>query len=211
MNLFEIFINAFITLTVIVDPVGTAAVFCAMTVGYDAVKFRKTTFRAVTIAFTILLVFAFFGSVFLKKLGISLPAFRIAGGILLFVTAFRMLFGQPQPESLHKDDNRYEEHDIAVFPIAIPLLAGPGCMTAIILLMSRADGPLQSTAVVGALVATHLLALGCLLAAAHIQKVLGSGGVNILARVMGVILAAMSVQFVTDGLRGMHVIAEATG
>jgi len=142
----------------------------------------------------------------LQRLGISLPAFRIAGGILLFVTAFRMLFGHPQPESVKKNKSAYQDHDIAVFPIAIPLLAGPGCMTAIILLMSRAETSVDHITVLAALVATHLTALVCLLVASPIQKLLGSGGVNILARVMGVILAAMSVQFVTDGLRGMHVI-----
>ena len=204
--LIDIFVNAFITLTVIVDPVGTAAVFCAMTVGYSRKQFRKTAFRAASIAFGLLLFFGFFGSVVLQRLGISLPAFRIAGGILLFVTAFRMLFGHPQPESVKKNKSAYQDHDIAVFPIAIPLLAGPGCMTAIILLMSRAETSVDHITVLAALVATHLTALVCLLVASPIQKLLGSGGVNILARVMGVILAAMSVQFVTDGLRGMHVI-----
>lgn len=203
MPYFEIFLNAFITLTVIVDPVGTAAVFCGMTAKFENKKFRQTAFRATSIAFGLLLFFGLFGSALLEKLGITLPAFRIAGGILLFVTAFRMLFGQPQPESVKNDSNNYEEHDIAVFPIAIPLLAGPGCMTAIILLMSRARDISEQATVLGALMATHLVALLCLLVAAPIQRLLGSGGVNILARVMGVILAAMSVQFVADGLRGM--------
>ena len=206
-SLLEIFINAFITLTVIIDPIGTAAVFCAMTAQFNEKQFRKTAIRAATIAFCLLLFFGLFGSALLEKLGISLPAFRIAGGILLFVTAFRMLFGHPQPESVKQDKNTYEDHDIAVFPIAIPLLAGPGCMTAIILLMSRTHDTIESLTVLGALIATHVVALSCLLVASPIQKMLGSGGVNILARVMGVILAAMSVQFVTDGLRGMHVIA----
>ena len=205
-TLIEIFANGFITLSVIVDPVGTAAVFCAMTAHYGKKQFRKTAFRAATIAFSLLLFFGLFGSALLEKLGISLPAFRIAGGMLLFVTASRMLFGQPSPDSVSPDTQEFKNHDIAVFPIAIPLLAGPGCMTAIILLMSRAHDPIQRLTVLGALVATHLTALGCLLAAGPIQKLLGSGGTNILARVMGVILAAMSVQFVADGLRGMHVI-----
>ena len=207
MTLFEIFLNAFITLIVIVDPVGTAAVFCGMTAAYDKNKSRKTAFRAVVIASSLLVFFGLFGSGLLEKLGISLPAFRIAGGVLLFVSAFRMLFGQPQPESVQKDSNNYQEHDIAVFPIAIPLLAGPGCMTAIILLMSRAQDINGQGMVLLALFAVHLVALLSLLAATPIQKLLGSGGVNILARVMGVILAAMSVQFIADGLRGMHVIA----
>ncbi len=207
MSLLEIFLNAFITLTVIVDPVGTAAVFCAMTGNYPLQQQRKTAIRAAMIAFGLLLFFGLFGSALLEKLGISLPAFRIAGGILLFVTAFRMLFGNPQPESVKKDKIDYEDHDIAVFPIAIPLLAGPGCMTAIILLMSRAHDLTEHFTVLAALIATHAVALLCLLASTPIQRLLGSGGVNILARVMGVILAAMSVQFVADGLRGMHVIA----
>ena len=206
-SLTEFFVNAFITLIVIVDPIGTAAVFCAMTARYSKLQSRKTAFRAASIAFCLLVFFGFFGSVLLEKLGISLPAFRIAGGILLFASAFRMLFGQPSTDTVDPDTNAFKDHDIAVFPIAIPLLAGPGCMTAIILLMSRAHDPMEGITVLGALVAVHTVALTCLLLSSRIQKVLGSGGVNILARVMGVILAAMSVQFVTDGLRGMHVIA----
>jgi len=206
MSLIEIFLNAFITLSVIVDPVGTAAVFCGMTSQFDEARLRKTAIRAALIAFSVLFFFGLFGSTVLEKLGISLPAFRIAGGILLFVTAFRMLFGNPSPESVKTNVEPSPEHDIAVFPIAIPLLAGPGCMTAIILLMSRAQTLPESLTVLGALVATHVAALLCLLASAPIQRLLGSGGVNILARIMGVILAAMSVQFVEDGLRGMHVI-----
>jgi multiple antibiotic resistance protein len=202
----EIFVNAFITLAVIIDPIGTAAVFCVMTAHYDQPRFRKTALRAAAIAFGLLLFFALFGSILLQKLGISLPAFRIAGGILLFVTAFRMLFGQPQPESIKDEKSSFDKNDIAVFPIAIPLLAGPGCMTAIILLMSRTHDATENIAVLAALVTVHVVALSCLLAASPIQKWLGDGGVNILARVMGVILAAMSVQFVVDGLRGMSVL-----
>src|SRR5580704_947599 len=123
-TLIEIFANAFITLSVIVDPVGTAAVFCAMTANYSKKHFRKTAYRAATIAFTLLLFFGLFGSMLQEKLGISLPAFRIAGGMLLFVTASRMLFGQPSPDSVSPDTDEFKDHDIAVFPIAIPLLAG---------------------------------------------------------------------------------------
>jgi multiple antibiotic resistance protein len=206
-SLFEVYINAFITLTVIVDPIGTAAVFCAMTAGYGERRFKDTAVRAAGIAFCLLLFFGLFGNALLTKLGITLPAFRIAGGILLFVTAFRMLFGHPQTESERKNKDRYQDHDIAVFPIAIPLLAGPGCMTAIILLISRAQSTAQAGAVLVALISVHAFALLCLISAAPIQRWLGAGGVNILARVMGVILAAMSVQFVGDGLHGMHIIA----
>jgi multiple antibiotic resistance protein len=202
-ELFAVFINAFITLTVIVDPIGTAAVFCSMTPRFGKEKSQKTALRAVLIALNILLFFGLCGSSLLTELGITLPAFRIAGGILLFVTAFRMLFGHPQAESVRKNSAAHQEHDIAVFPLAIPLLAGPGCMTAIILLMTHAQSGVEQLTVLGALAVTHVVALICLLLAAPIQKLLGSGGVNILARVMGVILAAMSVQFVADGLHGM--------
>ena len=201
--LVEVFLNSFITLTVIVDPLGTAAVFCALTANYTTPKLRATALRATIIAFCLLLFFGVLGNVLLQRLGISLPAFRIAGGLLLFISAFRMLFGHS-----HAEDGAgvQSDNDIAVFPIAIPLLAGPGCMTAIILLMSRAHDMAGHMTVLGGLAVTHVVALLCLLCAAPIRKALGAGGINILARVMGIILAAMSVQFVADGLRGMQVI-----
>lgn len=200
----EIFLHAFITLLVIIEPLSTATVFCSLTASFERQQFRATAFRATIIAFCILLFFGLFGSAVLEKLGVTLPAFHIAGGLLLFVIAFRMLFNEPQPKSVKENPENFHDHDIAVFPIAIPLLAGPGCMTAIILLMSREHNFAVNAIVFGALAAACVASLGCLLMATSIQRMLGNGGVSILTRVMGVVLAAMSVQFVADGLKGMH-------
>jgi multiple antibiotic resistance protein len=202
--LLSIYLNAFFTLVVIVDPVGTAAAFIAMAGGRDRSFMRVTAYRAVTIALLLLLFFGLCGEVLLRHLGITLPAFRIAGGLLLFVTASRMIFGQNESEEVQKDKDEFQKRDIAVFPLAIPLLAGPGCMTAIILLMSKAQGVIEGGIVILALLTTHIVALACLLLAHPIQRLLGSSGTNIVARVMGIILAAMSVQFVADGLHGMQ-------
>ena len=204
--LLEIFLNAFITLLVITDPLGTAAVFTSLVVGQDGAKIKAMAVKATLIAFFLLVFFSFLGAPLLTQLGISIPAFRIAGGLLLFVTAFRMLFGDHDPQSLKGEDGSYgDRSDIAVFPIAIPLLSGPGCLTAVILLASKAqDQTGGQAALIAAMVAVSVVTLACLMGAGAVQRFVGKSGLNILARVMGVVLAAMSVQFIADGIRGMN-------
>jgi multiple antibiotic resistance protein len=208
MSLYELFLSSFITLFVIADPLGTAAVFTGLTAGYDRHHIWVTATKAVLVAFGLLVFFALLGSPLLAKLDISIPAFRIAGGLLLFVTAFRMIFGQHEPEAIEKNRGAYiDQSDIAVFPLAIPLMSGPGCMTAVILLVQKTEASWQVVTILGAILAVHIISFVCLLGASSIQRIIGSSGTNILARVMGVILAAMSIQFISDGLRGMHFLA----
>lgn len=198
----ELFISAFIALFVITDPLGTAAVFVGMTANYDRQQTHHVAVKAVIVAFCILLFFGVFGEILFHKLGISISSFRIAGGILLFVTAFRMLFGHNEPQSVDRHKKMYADHpDIAVFPLAIPLLSGPGCITATILSFSRTQNLLDWLVVFLAILSVSAISLACLLAATPIQRVIGKSGTNVLARVMGVILAALSVQFILDGLK----------
>ncbi len=206
ITLIDIFINAFITLLVIANPLAAAAVFTGLMAGYDSNRIKKTSYRAVFVSFGLLVFFALLGEPLLDSLGISIPAFRIAGGMLLFVTAFRMLFGHHEAETLGKMPEVYNDRsDVAVFPMAIPLLAGPGCMTASILLTSKANDVSGGWfAVLVAILAVMGVSLACLLMAGPLQRLIGYSGTNILVRVMGVVLAAMSVQFIADGLRGMN-------
>ena len=198
----ELFISAFITLFVITDPLGTAAVFIGMTERYTKQQSHHTALKAVVVAFAILLLFGLFGEALFQKLGISISSFRIAGGLLVFFTAFRMLFGHNEPQSIDANKGEYVDHtDIAIFPLAIPLLSGPGCITAIILLFSRTQNLADWFVVLAAILAVSAISLACLLAATPIQRVIGKSVTNILARVMGVILSAMSVQFILDGLK----------
>lgn len=197
----EIFLATFISLFVIVDPLGTAAVFSALTRKIsDKVQLRKIAIQAVFIATVLLLFFGFFGQYLLYKMGISLDAFRIAGGLLIFVTAFRMIMGFHQSDSIDSKESCYKDlSNIAVFPLAIPLLAGPGCMTAVILNMNNAPDFESKLIIVLAIVVVEFSALICMLFASRIIKVVGETASSILARLMGIILAALAVQFVADG------------
>lgn len=197
----EIFLACFISLFVIVDPLGTAAVFSALTrKTTDKIQLRNIALQAAFIATTLLIFFGFFGQFLLQKMGISLDAFRIAGGLLIFVTAFRMIMGFHQSDSIDSKDSCYKDiSNIAVFPLAIPLLAGPGCMTAVILNMNNAHDFESKLIIILAIVVVEISALICMLFASKIIKVVGETASSILARLMGIILAALSVQFIADG------------
>jgi len=197
------FISAFVAFFVIVDPLGTAAVFAALTGREDAKVSRGIAIRAVIIAICVMLGFAFAGEWILHHMGISLPAFKIAGGLLLFVTAFRMLMGAHDPESLNSDRSAYGDRShLAIFPLAIPMLAGPGSLTAAILHMSDAGSVSDHLAVALAIIVVEIMGLCFMLMAARIVRVMGSAGSSLLARLMGVLLAAMAVQFIADGING---------
>ncbi|QQA44969.1 MarC family protein [Pelagovum pacificum] len=193
-------ISAFTTLFVIIDPIGLTPLFVALTQGMSDRKRRSIGLRAALIAFGILLAFAFGGEALLEFVGISMPAFRIAGGVLLFLTALDMLFERRQSrrEDTAEED---ESDDPSVFPLAIPLLAGPGAIATIILLTGRAEGPGDFAAVIGVMVAVLSIAYLLFLAAGPIERVLGKTGVNVVTRLLGMLLAALSVQFILDGMR----------
>lgn len=197
--------HALVTFLVVMDPFGLAPIFAAMTANHSPQHRRQMLFTGVAVATVVLLLFAFVGNIFLQALGISLPAFRIAGGILLFLIAIDMVFARKtglSSTTRNENEEAYASEDISVFPLAIPLIAGPGAIASVMLMMSHAQGnPVQQAWILGVLLVILLLTLVLLLVSQHILKILGLTGVNVIGRVMGVILAALAVQFIIDGVR----------
>jgi multiple antibiotic resistance protein len=195
---------AFVTMLVTIDPSGLAPVFIALTMGMaDSVK-REIALRATVIAFAILAAFAFGGGALMNALGISIPAFRIAGGLLLFYVAFEMIFELRRERKREFASDAVEiDHvkDVAAFPLAIPLMSGPGSITATILLAGRASGNWQALAGLMAIVAVVMLfCYATFLLSEQIARLLGTTGNLVLSRMLGVVLAALAVQFVIDGV-----------
>lgn len=196
-------ITAFTTLFVIIDPIGLAPVFLALTQGISPAHRRRIATRACLTALCVLLAFALFGEALLNFVGISMPAFRIAGGVLLFLTALDMLFERRQ----ERREDRAEETDIlqedpSVFPMAIPLLAGPGAIATIILLTGSTDSALGFAAIIGVMVLVLLIAFALFMLASPLERALGRTGIIVVTRVFGMLLAALAVQFILDGLTG---------
>ncbi len=196
-------VSAFVTLFVVVDPVGVAVATGGLTHGLSAELRHSIAWRGVAIAAAILIVFAFGGEWLLRALGITLPALRVAGGVLLFLLSIDMAFARPSgirnptgPEQAEAN----QRNDIAVFPLAFPLLAGPGALTTVVLLMARANDAVGNAIVIAALVAVLALAMLTLYFTNRVTGVLGVTGANVVGRVSGVILAALAAQFVLDGL-----------
>ena len=200
----ELFLSAFATFFVVIDPPGCAPIFASLTAGSPASHRRTMALRSVMVASFILLVFAIFGEDLLRTLGISLDAFRIAGGIMLFLIALEMVFEKRQErrESRVEDVKAQPEHeDISIFPMAIPMIAGPGSIASAMLMMARSNGLEASLVVLGALAAVLLLTLIALLAAGPLMKLLGYKVEAMITRILGVLLAALAVQFVIDGVK----------
>ncbi len=201
----ELVFNSFVTLLVVVDPLGLAPIFAALTQGYPEKRKRDTAIRGTILGTIILFIFALAGDVLLEALGIGIPAFRIAGGVLLFLLALDMIFASPaglRSRSVREQEEISYEHDISVFPLAIPLLAGPGAITTVLLYTGGRD--LAGTAVfVGVLLGVLLITLVALLLSPRIMRLFGETGANVLSRVLGVLLAALAVQFVFDGLESI--------
>ena len=194
-------ITAFVTMFVVIDPIGLAPLFVALTQGMTARARRAIALRACGSAMLLLILFALFGEAVLGFIGISMPAFRVAGGILLFLTALDMLFERRTKRRADQSDANETEDDPSVFPLAIPLIAGPGSIASVILLTGQVPGA-EGLALVLAITA---LVLGvCLLlfiASGLIERALGRTGITVVTRLLGMLLAALSVQFVLDGLR----------
>tara|TARA_R110000782_G_scaffold182437_6_gene272725 strand:+ start:68115 stop:68732 length:618 start_codon:yes stop_codon:yes gene_type:complete len=200
----ELFISAFITLVVVIDPPGCAPIYASITTGATARQRRAMAIRAVLIAAGILLLFGLYGKQLLGTLGINLNSFRIAGGIMLFIIALEMVFEkrtQRREDRAQKIIDTPEVEDVSVFPMAMPMIAGPGSITTVMLLMARAEGIEERLVVLGAMAATLLLMLVSLLAAGPIMAVLGQKIEAVITRLLGVLLAALAVQFVIDGVR----------
>jgi len=197
-------ISALVTLFLVVDPLGLAPTFLAVTEGLPAAARRHVAVRACLIAVATLTGAAIGGDWLFKTLGISLPAFRIAGGLLLFSIASEMVFGVRIERQSKTAEQAVEEHvrHIAAFPLAVPLMAGPGAITATVLLAGRATGDLVALAVlIGVIAAVIATCLATFLTAGTIGKLLGVTGNVVLSRLLGVLLAALAVQYVIDGIR----------
>ena len=202
----DFLISAFVTLVIVLDPVGLAPTFVAITHGMPRSARRQVAIRASLIAASVLAGTALVGDKLLATVGISLPAFRIAGGLLLFSIASEMVFGVRIQRQAATAEQALEERvrNIAAFPLAIPLMAGPGAITAVVLLSGRAAG--QPTLLGGLIAVAVLVVALCLvvfLAASRIEKILGITGNVVLSRLLGVLLAALAVQFVVDGVRAV--------
>jgi len=194
---------ALVTLLVILDPPGTAALFVAMTPYHSPAQRRQQALRAVSIAFLVLVGFALGGTELLHAMGIGLPAMKVAGGLLLFLMAADMVMGRHLLRATPEEkEAAAREDDISVFPLAIPLLAGPGAMTSMVLLHEQAGGdPWRLAGVLAALVIALGVTLACLLGANLVNRLLGATGANVIGRVLGVLLAALAAQIALEGVR----------
>ena len=202
----ELFVSAFITLFVVIDPPGCAPIYAGLTKGASPAQARSMALRATAIASIILLIFALFGKQLLGALHIELDSFRIAGGLMLFFIAFDMVFEkrtQRREQRAEKIAATPEIEDVSVVPMAMPMLAGPGAIAAVMLLMNEAAGDGQKMAqVLAALAAVLIITAAALVAAGPLIRLLGDKVEAVITRLLGVLLAALAAQYVIDGLKG---------
>lgn len=199
----ELFISALVTFFVIIDPPGCAPIFASLTAGAPAAHRRAMAIRSTLVAGGILFAFALVGKAFLAALHVSLDAFRIAGGIMLFMIALDMVFEKrtERRENRAQDVIAKEHEDISVFPMGIPMIAGPGSIASAMLLTSRADGWTERSVVLAALFVTLVVTMVSLLLAGPLMKLVGYRVEAMITRILGVILAALAAQFVIDGIK----------
>jgi membrane protein, MarC family len=200
----DVLMSAFTTLLVTVDPPGLAPLFLGLTQGMTSNQRRQVAVRGSLIAFGILALFALLGAGILSALGISMGAFRIAGGLMLFAIAFEMIFERRQERKEKTTDiaiTKDHIHNLAVFPLAIPLIAGPGAISATVLIAGRLDGIAGKVSLLGVIAVVLALVLAALTIAEPLNRFLGVTGRALLTRLLGVLLAALSVQFVVDGVK----------
>ena len=194
-------ITAFVTLLVVIDPVAIAPIFLALTPGIQPKQRARIALRAVLVAGLVLAIFAFFGKAVLGFIGISMPAFRVAGGILLFLTAMDMLFERRTKRREDSSEVEIELHnDPSVFPMAIPLIAGPGAIASVILLVGEKPGGEGLVSILGITAVILLIMYIMLRLSSVLERAMGKVAINVVTRVLGMLLAALSVQFVLDGL-----------
>jgi multiple antibiotic resistance protein len=202
--LIELYISSLITFFVVIDPPGCAPIYAGLSAGASPANRRAMAIRAVLVAAAILFAFAGFGEALLKALGISLDSFRTAGGIMLFLIALEMVFEkrtERREDRAAKIAATHEVEDVSIFPMAMPMIAGPGSIASVMLLMSRNHGIDRIAVVLAALATILLLCLLALLAAGPIMRVLGAKIEAVITRLLGVLLAALAVQFVIDGIK----------
>jgi len=199
------FLVAMPAVFIVVDPFGVVPIFLAMTAGEPPEKTRETAKRACLVGCGLLVFFALFGGLVFKVFAVTLSAFRVAGGFLLLVTALDMLRGRMSQTKTSPAEEREgaQKEDIAVVPLAMPLLAGPGSIATVMVLMARGGGIVTAIPVVPSIILTFVASYYTLRAAGLVQRVLGQSGVAILQRLMGLILAALAVQFIAEGSRDL--------
>ncbi len=200
----ETLLNAFAVLIIVIDPIGVAAIFAALSRAHPVPVRRRMAITATLLAGTILLAFFIFGDALLGLLGITLPAFRIAGGVLLFLLAIDMVV--VRQSGLRSTTSREQleaeqKADVSVFPLAFPLIAGPGAITTVLLMSAQTRGVTASLGLMVIIVLVMVLTLVSLLFAAALSHRLGETGANVISRLMGLLLAALAMQFILDGLR----------
>lgn len=194
-------ITGFVTLFVIIDPIGLTPMFVALTQGMAPQRRRSIAFRAVVVAFFVLSLFTLFGEAVLGFVGISMPAFRIAGGLLLFLTALDMLFQRREKRREDQADDDDHQDDPSVFPLGIPLIAGPGAIATMILLAGQQSGYIGLMLVSGIMTTVLAIVFLLFMTASWLEKALGKTGISVVTRLLGMLLSALAVQFVLDGLR----------
>lgn len=195
---------AIVALFVIIDPIGTAVIFSALTTHEQAEKRRDIARRASIIAFIVLLVFGLAGEALLRVLGISIAALQIAGGVLLFLSAKDMVTarGELRATDQEREAARTTTEDISVFPLAIPLIAGPGAMTTMVLLHARATGDAGGIIAIELALAVLIFAtFAAMLSARHLARLMGQTGSSVVGRVLGILVAALAAQFIIEGLQ----------
>jgi multiple antibiotic resistance protein len=204
--MYELFLSAFVTLFVVIDPPGCAPIYAGLVTGASRQQAISMAVRACLIAAIILVIFALFGEQLLGALHIELNSFRLAGGIMLFVIAMDMVFEkrtQRREERAEKVKLTPEVEDVSVFPMAMPMIAGPGSIATIMLLMAKAEGTEATLTILAAMLAVVLLTLVALVAATPIMKLLGAKVEAVITRLLGVLLAALAVQYVIDGVKAV--------
>lgn len=200
----EALFNTFVVLFIVIDPLGLAPLFYALTQGGGAAYQRKMALRGTALATGMLLVFFFVGDQLLTALGIGLPAFRIAGGVLLFLLAIDMVFARQsglRSTTSREQEEAVSKQDVSVFPLAFPLIAGPGALTTVLLMSASWKEPVVFAGMLAVLLIVLGMTLASLLWASTILKFLGETGTNVISRLFGLILAALAVQYILDGLR----------
>lgn len=206
MPSYDLLFNAFVTILVTIDPPGLAPLYLAVTRGMNREQRAQVSIRASIIGFFILAMFALVGAKVLSVLGITLPAFRVAGGLLLFFIAFEMVFekrNDRKEKSAETAITKDHIRNVAAFPLAIPLIAGPGAISAIVLLSGSLPTATGQMSLIGIIFVCLLLTYLVFVLAERIDRLLGETGRSILTRLLGVILAALAVQFVADGIRAL--------
>ncbi len=202
----DLLINAFVTLFVTIDPPGLAAISLGLTVGMNTAQRRQVALRGVLIGVSVLIAFMMIGAALLNTLGITMEAFRVAGGLLLFYIAFEMVFEKRQErheKSTERAITRDDIHNVAVFPLAIPLIAGPGSISASILLAAQFSAPIERITLIGILLSIAIILYLALALADKVDHLIGDTGRIVATRLLGILLAALSVQYIADGVRNL--------